>query len=131
MNRTSLFLIFSLSISTLFATSFSESATEPWGPDSELLHQSSQPAIKKSLPKRACIACIHFFQDYISPIDGPRSSFYPTSSQYALEAIERYGVFTGIALGCDRLMRENGEDWVYEVIDRHEDGNLRKYNPVR
>ena len=129
MNRTSLFLIFSLSCANLFAHTFAESPNEPWGFDSELYAKPTKTTQDKSLPVRACLACIYFFQDYISPIDGPRSNFYPTSSQYALEAIERYGVFTGIALGCDRLMRENREDWVYEVIDKH--GNMRKYDPVR
>ncbi len=72
---------------------------------------------------------IRFFQVYISPIDGPRSSFTPTSSQYALEAIGKYGVFKGITLGCDRLLRENGEAWVYEKITRG--GEERKLDPVR
>lgn len=129
MNRTSLFLIFSLSYSLLQGHNFSEPSNDPWGYDADLLHKKTEVTHKKSLPKKACIACIHFFQDYISPIDGPRSNFYPTSSQYALEAIERYGVFTGIALGCDRLMRENDEDWVYDVVEKH--GGLRKYDPVR
>ena len=129
MNRTSLFLIFSLCCAQLLAHNFSESPFEPWGYDAELYSKKSETIENKSLSKKACIACIHFFQEYISPIDGPRSSFYPTSSQYALEAIQRYGVFTGIALGCDRLMRENREDWVYEIVDKH--GNFRKYDPVR
>ena len=72
---------------------------------------------------------IRFFQVYISPIDGPRSSFCPTSSQYTLEAIEKYGVFRGIAMGCDRLMRENKELWVYDIAKEDEFG--RKLDPVR
>src|SRR5262249_13497847 len=50
---------------------------------------------KLTLAQKSCRAMIRFFQIYISPIDGPRSSFYPTSSQYALEAIQKYGVFKG------------------------------------
>ncbi len=129
MNRTSLFLIFSLFFLPLIGSPYSESIAEPWGYDSDLLIRENKPLKNKSFPKKACVACIHFFQNYVSPIDGPRSNFYPTSSQYALEAIERYGVFAGIALGCDRLMRENSEEWVYETIDKH--GNVRKYDPVR
>ncbi|MEZ5315310.1 MAG: membrane protein insertion efficiency factor YidD [Chlamydiales bacterium] len=61
---------------------------------------------------------IRFFQNYISPIDGPRSSFYPSSSQYTFEAIQKYGVFRGISMGCDRLMRENNETWIYKNIKK-------------
>ncbi len=73
---------------------------------------------------------IRFFQVYISPIDGPRSSYAPTSSQYTLEAIQKHGVFKGIAMGCDRLMRENGEVWMYDTI-RTDEGLERKVDPVR
>ena len=79
--------------------------------------------------QRSCRAMIRFFQVYISPIDGPRSSFYPTSSQYTLEAIQKHGVLTGIAMGCDRLMRENGELWVYARTIKY--GVERKLDPVR
>ncbi len=72
---------------------------------------------------------ILFFQHSISPIDGPRSHFFPTSSQYTLDAIRKYGVFKGIALGCDRLMRENGERWVYPLQERY--GHVRKIDPVK
>ena len=148
MNRTSLFLIFSLFSLPLSALSSSEAASAPWGCEADLAEITEQLIKNKGVDKgivlsdrveageprfpigaHVGVSCIRFFQRYISPIDGPRSSFYPTSSQYALEAINRYGVLMGIALGCDRLMRENSEEWVYDVIDKH--GQVRKYDPVR
>ncbi len=115
-------------------SSFSESTIEPWGSDHDLRRQKMGQTTKESIGgtlsmgQKSCRAMIRFFQNYISPIDGPRSSYYPTSSQYTLEAIQKHGVLTGIAMGCDRLMRENGDVWVYELTDRY--GMLRKIDPV-
>lgn len=115
--------------------SFHESGGEPWGADAELVSKSIEvPTSKHNIGQKVCQTMIQFFQNYISPIDGPRSSFCPTSSQYALEAIGKYGVLKGIALGCDRLMRENKENWVYERTTQYEsDGHIieRKLDPVR
>lgn len=129
MNRTSFLLIFSLIFGGLHATCYYEKSCEPWGADCDLTFGKAEKVKSYSFAQKAALSCIHFFQDYISPIDGPRSSFYPTSSQYALEAIERYGVLMGIALGCDRLLRENSEDWVYEIVNKY--GVDRKYDPIR
>jgi uncharacterized protein len=133
MNTASFILTLSLILNCSFLRANFESGFEPWGFDKELsrpaLNKLTNEVKKKSAAQKGCISCIHFFQDYISPIDGPRSTFYPTSSQYTLEAIEKYGIFKGIALGCDRLMRENEEMWVYDVVDKY--GHKRKLDPVR
>lgn len=111
----------------------SEGAFELWGVDAKLPSNKNEALpfqkAKLSRGQKTCRSMIEFFQVYISPIDGPRSSFYPTSSQYALEAIEKHGVLSGIALGCDRLMRENGEPWIYDRTDKY--GIERKVDPVR
>lgn len=96
---------------------YTEPLYEPWGVDAELTHPPKNPPPLP--PQTLCVGMIHAFQRYISPIDGPRSSFYPTSSQYALEAIQIHGVLKGIALGCDRLMRENKDWWVYDTRSMH------------
>lgn len=72
---------------------------------------------------------IHFHQNVISPADGPRSSYFPSSSQYTLEAMRKYGFFTGFIMGCDRLMRENSETWVYRTVTLP-DGSVTKWDPV-
>jgi uncharacterized protein len=59
---------------------------------------------------------IDFHHCVISKADGPRSNFYPSSSHYTQEAMCKYGFFKGYLMGCDRLMRENGERWVYPTI---------------
>ncbi len=50
---------------------------------------------------------IRFYQRCISPLFPPKCRYYPTCSQYALEAIEVHGVFKGMLLAIGRLMRCN------------------------
>lgn len=57
--------------------------------------------------KRVFLWLIRFYQRSISPAFPPRCRFSPTCSQYALEAIERYGVWKGGWLACKRLLRCN------------------------
>lgn len=105
----------------------------PWGKDSEL---ASQPCVvqKRSscnTPLFGAFAesAIQFHQDVISPADGPRSHFFPSSSQYTLEAMRKYGFFQGFIMGCDRLMRENDDPWIYKTYTLPH-GEEIKYNPV-
>ena len=55
--------------------------------------------------KRICIAMIRFYQKHISPALPPCCRYVPTCSQYAIEAIEKRGVFVGIFLAVRRLLR--------------------------
>ena len=113
-----------LSIHSLSAT--------PWGTDADLcIPAQSAPSEppSNSLLARLGACVIRFHQEVISPADGPRSHFIPSSSQYTLEAIRTYGFCAGMTYGCDRLMRENDEEWVYKKIkDPH--GKLMKWNPI-
>ena len=55
--------------------------------------------------KRICISMIRFYQKHISPALPPCCRYVPTCSQYAIEAIEKRGVFVGIFLAVRRLLR--------------------------
>ena len=82
----------------------------------------------KSLLSNTAEGLIWFHQNVISPADGPRSHFVPSSSQYTLDAIRKYGFLKGYILGCDRLMRENREEWIYsKTMGPY---CLLKYDPV-
>lgn len=48
---------------------------------------------------------IRFYQYVISPCLIPRCRFYPSCSQYAISAIEKYGIVRGIYLMGRRLLR--------------------------
>ena len=50
---------------------------------------------------------IHQYQKYLSPIKTTRCPYYPTCSNYALEAIGKYGAIKGGILAGWRLLRCN------------------------
>jgi putative membrane protein insertion efficiency factor len=53
--------------------------------------------------RRACLQVIRLYQRWGSPLLPPACRFEPTCSQYAREAIERYGVMTGLVMALVRL----------------------------
>lgn len=48
---------------------------------------------------------IRVYQRTLSPLLGPRCRFYPSCSQYTLEAVGIHGVAYGLWLGLRRLAR--------------------------
>jgi uncharacterized protein len=48
---------------------------------------------------------IRGYQLTLSPMLGPRCRFYPSCSDYAIEAIDRHGGLTGLRLAIWRLLR--------------------------
>ena len=48
---------------------------------------------------------IRGYQLAISPLLGPRCRFYPSCSQYAIEAIETHGAARGVWLAVKRISR--------------------------
>lgn len=57
--------------------------------------------------KDMLLKVIRFYQRRISPLFPARCRFYPTCSQYAVDAIEIHGLFKGLILAICRLMRCN------------------------
>jgi putative component of membrane protein insertase Oxa1/YidC/SpoIIIJ protein YidD len=102
---------------------------EPWGIDADLKIRKEDPAPKKfSIATQIADGIIRFHQEVLSPVDGPRSHFRPTSSRYMQLAMQRYGFIQGFLMGCDRLLRENDEVWVYRTVEI--DGRIFKYDPA-
>ena len=54
---------------------------------------------------KLCIYLIRFYQKYITPLKGPTCRFYPTCSQYAIEAFKKYGLFKGMYLSIKRVLK--------------------------
>jgi hypothetical protein len=109
-------------------------AENPWGVDADLAeHKPQYREINEDCPTpilgTLAEGLIKFHQDVISPADGPRSHYIPSSSQYTLLAMRKYGFYRGFMMGCDRLMRENNETWVYRTTIDGAD-NLIKWDPL-
>ena len=51
------------------------------------------------------IGLIRFYQLFISPLFPPTYRFYPTCSQYAIEAIQKKGVLRGGWLAVKRIAK--------------------------
>ncbi len=106
---------------------------EPWGKDTDLSY-SPHPFVQEVAPKhslavRVAKQIILFHQNVLSPVDGPRSHFRPSSSSYMMQSMQKHGFFMGFFMGCDRLMRENNDPWVYRTIET--EGKIFKYDPIR
>jgi uncharacterized protein len=55
--------------------------------------------------KLALIGLIKGYRLFVSPLFNPSCRFQPTCSQYAIEAIERFGVLKGSQLAAGRILR--------------------------
>ena len=58
--------------------------------------------------RKLFILLIRFYQKFISPLKPrPTCRFYPTCSEYAIEALREWGLFRGSALAIWRVLRCN------------------------
>lgn len=55
--------------------------------------------------KKALLKAIRFYQRQVSPCFPPRCRYIPTCSEYALEAVEKYGAAKGAFLAAKRFSR--------------------------
>ena len=53
----------------------------------------------------AIIGLLRFYKMAVSPMLPSACRFYPTCSEYMLEAVERYGASRGVWMGVKRLLR--------------------------
>jgi putative membrane protein insertion efficiency factor len=53
------------------------------------------------------IRLIEFYRKYISILKRPSCRFYPTCSQYAIDAIKKYGAVKGSFMAIWRIIRCN------------------------
>ncbi|SFE35692.1 membrane protein insertion efficiency factor YidD [Alteribacillus iranensis] len=55
--------------------------------------------------KKIILGHITFYRKWISPLTPPSCRFYPTCSQYGLEAVEKFGVWKGGWLTIKRICK--------------------------
>jgi hypothetical protein len=56
---------------------------------------------------RILIAFVKVYQYTISPLLGPRCRYYPSCSNYAVQALREHGAVRGLGLATWRLLRCN------------------------
>jgi putative membrane protein insertion efficiency factor len=64
------------------------------------------------------------YQRAFSPLLGNRCKYYPSCSEYAAQAIERFGILRGLVLAGWRLLRCN--PWSHGGFDPVEDQRVFK-----
>lgn len=57
--------------------------------------------------KKILIGMVKFYRVAVSPFRAPCCRYYPTCSQYALEALEKHGAIKGGYLAVRRILRCN------------------------
>ena len=57
--------------------------------------------------KNIMIWFIKFYRKYISPLKSTKCPYFPSCSEYGLEAVSKYGAFKGGILALWRIIRCN------------------------
>ena len=70
----------------------------------------------------AFLSPIRLYQRLISPALPARCKYHPTCSEYAVQAVRRYGVLRGVVLAGWRILRCN--PWSHGGVDFVEDQKL-------
>jgi putative membrane protein insertion efficiency factor len=60
---------------------------------------------RKVFSMKLLLVLIRCYQYAISPMLGQNCRFFPSCSDYAVQAIERYGAYKGAYLGLKRIVR--------------------------
>jgi putative membrane protein insertion efficiency factor len=55
--------------------------------------------------RKLIVGALRFYKGWISPALPSACRYYPTCSEYMLEAVEKHGVLRGTAMGLKRLCR--------------------------
>lgn len=51
------------------------------------------------------LVLIRLYQYTLSPVLGPACRFYPSCSEYAYQAVSKYGMLKGAALAAKRILK--------------------------
>jgi hypothetical protein len=79
------------------------------------------------LARAAAVLPIRLYQWLISPMLGQRCKYYPSCSEYAVQAIRRFGILRGLVLAGWRLLRCN--PWSRGGLDPVDNQRLFKPRP--
>jgi uncharacterized protein len=76
----------------------------------------------RTLIRSLAVAPIRVYQRLVSPLLGPRCKYYPSCSEYAAQAITKFGILRGLVLAGWRVLRCN--PWSHGGVDPVEDQRL-------
>jgi uncharacterized protein len=74
--------------------------------------------------RRLLVLPIRAYQLLLSPLVGQRCKYYPSCSEYAVQAVQRFGILRGLVLAGWRLLRCN--PWSSGGFDPVEEQRLFK-----
>jgi putative membrane protein insertion efficiency factor len=77
-----------------------------------------------TVARSVAVVPIRLYQRVFSPATGDRCKYYPSCSEYAAQAITRFGILRGLVLAGWRLLRCN--PWSHGGVDLVEDQRLFK-----
>ena len=75
-----------------------------------------------TLFRSVVVAPIRIYQKLVSPLFGTRCKYYPSCSEYAAQAIMKFGILRGLVLAGWRVLRCN--PWSHGGVDPVEDQRL-------
>lgn len=61
--------------------------------------------IRETVVAKLIIGLLIVYQRFISPLKPPSCRFYPTCSEYAIQAIKKYGILKGIGKSVIRVAK--------------------------
>ena len=74
---------------------------------------------RRDLASFLLVSCIRGYQKFVSPGLPRRCKYYPSCSQYAIDALTQYGVGRGLVLAAWRLLRCNPFSYGgYDPVER-------------
>jgi hypothetical protein len=83
----------------------------------------------RTVARAVFVLPIKLYQKTVSPLTGSRCKYYPSCSEYAVQAISKFGILRGLVLAGWRLLRCN--PWSHGGFDPVEDQRLfRSRTPV-
>ena len=74
------------------------------------------------IPRVLALLPIRIYQRLVSPLIGQRCRYYPSCSEYAVQAVQGFGILRGLVLAGWRLLRCN--PWSRGGFDPVEDQRL-------
>ena len=77
--------------------------------------------------RTVAVAPIRVYQRAISPALPKRCKYYPSCSEYAVQAVRSYGILRGLVLAAWRLLRCN--PWSHGGVDFPQDQKLFRARP--